>query len=347
MRGGSLGQRAAEWHKQRRLHNLLLNITVFIPFLPQVFLAMVDKRVELDKSLVAHLAVVRPQAFVETYVQPNVGRAHKGAAADAALQVPRAAFRLGPRERRGRLARGLCRFVSEQHLQGAEALTALLTLVRSVARVQANVRQEAGLLREGLVAVGALEGLLPRVQAAVGLEMRGPDEALAALGAFERAVSAVGHLVRHQVGRLVEVLAADAAFVLPLLVVGGEVKVQVGRGDERFAAAGAAVRFQACASVRLPAVGGVVARLARVALGTTGHLVRVVTLAGVRGVVRGGLRRGESAATFGALLHVGASFVPRAAVCKQSWRGGCFTLVWLHIQDLMCNNADGYSHISM
>lgn len=219
-----------------------------------MFLTVVDKRVQLDKSLVAYLAVVGPQAFVETYVQPDVRRPHKGAAADATLEVPRAAFRLGPLEpwcleRPGHLTRGLGSFVSEQNLHGVKALTALLTLVRAVARVQANVRQEAGLLCEGLIAVGALEGLLPRVQAAVCLEMRGPDKALAALGAFERAVSAVGHLVRHQVGRLMEILAAGAAFVLPLLVVGGEVKVQVSRGDERFATAAAAVRFQACASV--------------------------------------------------------------------------------------------------
>lgn len=170
--------------------------------------------------------------------------------------------------------------MSEQNLQGAKTLTALLTLVWAVALVQANVRQEAGLLREGLVAVGALEGLLPRVQAAVGLEMRGPDEALAALGAFERAVSAVGHLVRHQVGRLVEILAAGAAFVLPLFVVGGEVKVQVRRGDEGFATAAAAVRFQACASVRSPAIGEVVAHLAQVAIGTTDPIVRMVALEG-------------------------------------------------------------------
>lgn len=252
-----------------------------------MFLTVVDKRVQLDKSLVAHLAVVGPQAFVEPYVQPDVRRAHKGAAADAALEVPRAALRLGPRRRRcqewpGRLVRRLCSFVSEQNLQGAKALTALLALVRAVALVQANVRQEAGLLREGLVAVGALEGLFPRVQAAVGLEMRGPDKALAALWAFERAVAAVGHLVRHQVGRLVKVLAAGAAFVLPLLVVGGKVKVQVRRGDEGFATAAAAVRFQARASVRPPAVGEVVivARLARVAIGTTGPAVCAVALEG-------------------------------------------------------------------
>lgn len=146
--------------------------------------------------------------------------------------------------------------------------------------MQANVCQEAGLLREGLVAVGALEGLLPRVQATVGLEMRGPDEALAAVGAFKWAVSAVGHLVRHQVGRLMEILAAGAAFVLPLLVVGGEVKVQVCRGDEGFATAAAAVRFQACASVRPLAIGGVVAHLAQVAIGTTGPIVHLVTLEG-------------------------------------------------------------------
>lgn len=110
----------------------------------------------------------------------------------------------------------------------------------------------------------------------MGLEMRGPDEALAALGAFEWAVTAVGHLVRHQVGRLVEILAAGAAFVLPLLVVGGEVKVQVRQGDEGFATAAAAVRFQACASVRPP----VMARLAQVAIGTSGPIVRAVALEG-------------------------------------------------------------------
>lgn len=63
-----------------------------------MFLTVVDKRVQLDKSLVAYLAVVGPQAFVETYVQPDVRRAHKGAAADAALEVPWAALRLGSRE---------------------------------------------------------------------------------------------------------------------------------------------------------------------------------------------------------------------------------------------------------
>lgn len=90
----------------------------------------------------------------------------------------------------------------------------------------------------------------------------------------------MGHLVCHQVGRLVEVLAAGAALVLPLLVVGGEVKVQVCRGDEGFAAAAAAVRFQARAWVRPPAIGEATAHLARGAFGTNGRLVCVVTLEG-------------------------------------------------------------------
>lgn len=144
-----------------------------------MFFTVVDERVQLDKSLVAHLAVVGPQAFVETYAQSDVWRPHKGAAADAALEVPQAAFHLGPQDclcqqRPAHLARRLGGFVREQDLQRGKALTALLTLARPVACVQANMRQETSLLPEGLVAVGALEGLLSRVQTVVSLEMRKP-----------------------------------------------------------------------------------------------------------------------------------------------------------------------------
>lgn len=59
----------------------------------------------------------------------------------------------------------------EQELQRAKTLTALLTLVRPLACVQANMRQEACLLREGLVTVGALKGLLSGVEPAVSLQM--------------------------------------------------------------------------------------------------------------------------------------------------------------------------------
>lgn len=64
-------------------------------------------------------------------------------------------------------------------------------------------------------------------------------------------------------------------------------------------------------------------------------------------MVRGGLRHAESAATFGALLDFGDSFVPHTAIYKKSWRAGSFSLwnVCLHNGDSMCNNAEGYLHI--
>lgn len=64
-------------------------------------------------------------------------------------------------------------------------------------------------------------------------------------------------------------------------------------------------------------------------------------------MVRGGLRQAESAATFRALLDFGASSVPHTTIYKHSWSEGSFSLwnVWLHIKDLMYNNAKGYLHI--
>lgn len=142
----------------------------------------------------------------------------------------------------------------EQECQGAKTLTALLAFVRPLARVQTDMRQEASLLRERLVAVGALEGLLSCVQPTVGLQMRSSAKGLATLRALKRPVPAVGHLVRHQVGRLVEVLATRAASELPLFVVRGEVKGQVSRGDEGFVAHAAAVRVQANVPVWTPTI---------------------------------------------------------------------------------------------
>lgn len=85
-------RRPGEGDEQRRFNNFFFNLLVFIPFLPQVFITVVHKRIQLDKSLVAHFAVIGPLSFVETYVQPDVRRPYEGAAADAALEVPRAAL---------------------------------------------------------------------------------------------------------------------------------------------------------------------------------------------------------------------------------------------------------------
>lgn len=216
-----------------------------------MLVAVVHKCVQLDKSLVAHLAMVRPLTFIQVYVQPDVRRAHEGAAADAAFQVLGAALRLlglpggcG----RARLG-GLGRFVRDEERRSPETLAALLALVQPLVRVLANVGQKAGLLREGLVAVGALEGLLAHVEAPVSLQVRRPAEGLAAVRALEGPVPTVDHLVRHQMSRLLEVLPTGAAPEPPLLV-RGEVKRQMCGGDESFGAKAAAVRVQADASLR-------------------------------------------------------------------------------------------------
>lgn len=129
--------------------------------------------------------------------------------------------------------------------------------------------QEASLLCERLVTVGAFEGLLACVEATVGLQMGGTAEGLATLGAFKRPVPAVDCLVCHQVGGLMEVLATDVTPELPLFVVRGEVEVQVGRGDEGFGAQAAAVRLQADAAVWTSPVGEAAARLAGWTFGGT------------------------------------------------------------------------------
>lgn len=174
------------------------------------------------------------------------------------------------------MARRLCSLVREQECQRAKTLTTLLALVWPLTCVEADVCQEAGLLRERLVAVGALEGLLARVEPTVRLQMRGPAEGFATLRALKRPVPIVGHLVRHQVGRLVEVLAACATSELPLLVVRGKVKGQVGRGDEGFGAQTAAVRIQADAPMRTPTVRETAARLAGWTFGRAVCFVRVL-----------------------------------------------------------------------
>lgn len=221
-----------------------------------MFVTVIHERVQLDEGLVAHFAVIRPLSFVEAYVQPDVGRPHKGAAADAALEILCATLRLlgladcwHCRRHWCSLPGRLLSFVREQERQRAKTLTTLLTLVRLLPRVQTDVGQEPGFLRERLVAVGALEGLLARVEPTVGLQVRGAAEGLAAVRAFKRPVPAVDYLVRHEVGRLVEVLATGVTPELPLLVVGGQVERQVGGRDEGFGAQAAAVRVQADAAV--------------------------------------------------------------------------------------------------
>lgn len=166
----------------------------------------------------------------------------------------------------------------EQERQRAKTLPALLTLVWPLPRVETNMCQEPGLLRERLVTVGALEGLLACVEASVGLQVGGAAEGLATLGAFEWPVPAVDYLVRHQVGGLMEVLATGAASELPLLVVRGQVEGQVRGGDEGFGAQAAAVRVQAEAPVRAPTIGEAAARLAGWTLGRAVRFVRTLLL---------------------------------------------------------------------
>lgn len=61
--------------------------------------------------------------------------------------------------------------MGEEECQRAETLAAVLTLVGSLPCVQTNVCQEPGLLREGLVTVGAFERFLARVEPTVSLQM--------------------------------------------------------------------------------------------------------------------------------------------------------------------------------
>lgn len=147
----------------------------------------------------------------------------------------------------------------DEERRSAEPLATLVTLVQPLVRVLTNVCQEAGLLREGLVAVGALKGLLARVQTAMGLQVGRPAKGLTTIRTFERPVPAVNHLVCHQVSRLLEVLPTGATPEPPLLM-RGEVKGQMCRGDEGFGAQAAAVRVQADASVWTLAIGVAAAR---------------------------------------------------------------------------------------
>lgn len=187
-------------------------------------------------------------------------------------------------------------------------------------RVLANVRQEAGLLGEGLVTVGAFEGLLARVEAAVSLQVRRPAERLAAVRTFEGPVPAVNHLVRHQVRRLLEVLPAGATPEPPLLV-SGEVKGQVGRGDEGFCAKGAAVRLQADTSVRTLTVSAPHARRTseRAACFGRGLPLRRGGAVGCLGL-RVGRRQAEGASAVRAaprLLGCTAHFIQHGANYRQ------------------------------
>lgn len=156
--------------------DFLFRVLVFLLFLPQVFLAVVHKRIQLDKSLVANLAVVGPLSFFQAHAQPDVRGAHEGPAADAALQILNTAWRLlGLAERRGGgrfvLPGGLLGFVREQQRQGGKHLAALLALVYLLFCVQADVRQKPGLLGEGLATERAFKGFLARVEPAVRLEV--------------------------------------------------------------------------------------------------------------------------------------------------------------------------------
>lgn len=220
-----------------------------------MFVTVVHERIHLDEGLVAHLAVIWPLSFFEAYVQSDVRRAHKGAAADATFQilcVALCSLRLAERwctNRRWRwcwfgMLRGLLSLVREQKRQRPKPCATLLTNVRFLPGVETNVCQQPSLLGEGLVTVAAAERLLPCVESTVRLQMRSPTEGLPALGAFKRPVSAVDGLVSDQVGSLLEELATDVASELPLLHVGGQVEAQVGGGDEGFGADGAAVRVQ-------------------------------------------------------------------------------------------------------
>lgn len=238
--------------------NFLFVLCVFLALQPQVLITVVHERVQLDKRLVAHLAVVRPLSFVQVYVQPDVRWSHEGAAADAAFEVLWATVGLAD-SCCGPWLGWLCRLVRDEERRSAEPLATLVTLVQPLVRVLTNVCQEAGLLRERLVAVGALEGLLTRVEAAVSLQVWRPAKGLTAIWTFEGPVPAVNHLVCHQVSRLLEVLPTGATPEPPLLV-RGEVKGQMCWGDEGFGAQAAAVRVQADASVPTLTIGLAAAR---------------------------------------------------------------------------------------
>lgn len=154
--------------------NFPFHVLVFLLFLPQVFIAVVHKCIQLDKSLVANLAVVGPLSFFQAHAQPDVGGAHKCATADPTLQILGAALRLlGLAEQRGRggfgLPGGLLGFVREQQRQGVKRQAALLALVYLLLSVQADMRQKPGLLGEGLATEGAFKGFLASVEPAVRL----------------------------------------------------------------------------------------------------------------------------------------------------------------------------------
>lgn len=111
-----------------------------------MFVTVVDERVQLDEGLVAHLAVIRTLSFFEAYAQPDVRGVHKGAAADATLQILRIALcslRLAECECtygcRFRLPRGLLSLVREQKRLRAKPGAAMLTHERFLPGVNVNV----------------------------------------------------------------------------------------------------------------------------------------------------------------------------------------------------------------
>ena len=132
--------------------------------------------------------------------------------------------------------------MAQQVGQGAEGIPTPVTLVRAFPRVQANVRHQPSLLREGWAAVGARVRLLPHVEPLVGLEVRGPAKALPTHRALNGPIPAVDHFVSDELGGLMEGLAAGPAFELPPLAVRSEVNSQVGQGNEGLVTVRAAVR---------------------------------------------------------------------------------------------------------
>lgn len=65
-------RRSGEGDEQGRLNYFVFHLFAFVPFLPQVLITVVHERIQLDKRLVAHFAVIRPLSFVEADVQPDV-----------------------------------------------------------------------------------------------------------------------------------------------------------------------------------------------------------------------------------------------------------------------------------